>query len=213
MTRPAVVFDFGAVLFRWQPVKFLQVLVPELAPDEAASRELAAALFQSFLPDGDWSQFDLGHVDEAALAERIARRTGQPAGRIRHVIDAIPDELAPLTDTVQLFDELAAAGYRMFYLSNMPAPYAALLTERNDFIGRFSDGVFSSHVGLMKPKPEIFALAEQRFGLDPAKTIFLDDNRANVVAARARGWQAVEFTDAAAAKIDLQGLGWLERTP
>ena len=34
MTK-AVVFDFGAVLFHWQPLTLLQQCVPELAPDEA----------------------------------------------------------------------------------------------------------------------------------------------------------------------------------
>ena len=39
---PAVVFDFGAVLFQWQPLALLQQTVPDLAPDEASARRVAS---------------------------------------------------------------------------------------------------------------------------------------------------------------------------
>jgi beta-phosphoglucomutase-like phosphatase (HAD superfamily) len=75
----------------------------------------------------------------------------------------------------------------MFYLSNMPHPYADHLERANAFVADFLDGIFSARVGLMKPNAAIFELAEQRFGLVPADTLFIDDHAGNVEAARARG--------------------------
>jgi hypothetical protein len=77
MTK-AVVFDFGAVLFQWQPLQLLQqcLRVPELAPDEGSARRVAAQIFESFTPDSDWARFDLGRIAEAELADRIAARIG-----------------------------------------------------------------------------------------------------------------------------------------
>ena len=206
---PAVVFDFGAVLFQWQPLQLLQQCVPELAPDEAAARRVAAQVFESFTPDSDWARFDLGRIAEDELAQRIAARVGVQPQQVRRIIDAIPPHLLAQEATVQVLQRLKAAGHRLFYLSNMPAPYADHLERCNRFIADFDDGIFSGRVGLMKPGAAIFELAEQRFVLDPARTVFIDDHAGNVQAARARGWQALQFTGAAACEADLVGSGWL----
>jgi putative hydrolase of the HAD superfamily len=205
----SVVFDFGAVLFQWKPLQLLQQTVPELAPDDEAARALASQIFESFTPASDWAQFDLGLVDEATLARRIARRVGATEAQVRSVIDAIPPHLEPQAPSIALFRQLKAAGHRMFYLSNMPARYADTLERRNDFIAEFDDGIFSARVGLMKPHAAIFELAQRRFGLVPAQTVFIDDHAGNVEAARARGWQALRFLSARQCVSDLGRLGWL----
>ena len=208
-STPAVVFDFGAVLFQWQPLALLQQTVPDLAPDEAAARRVAASFFESFTPDSDWARFDLGLVEEAELAQRIAARTGAPEGRVRRVIDAIPGHLQPQADTVALLQRLKGAGHRLYYLSNMPRAYAAHLERQNAFIGDFLDGIFSARVGLMKPHRAIFELASERFALRGAPTVFIDDHAGNIAAARAHGWQAVHFSGAAQAERELVEGGWL----
>lgn len=205
----AVVFDFGAVLFHWQPLQLLQAVVPELAPDEPAAQRLAGAIFQSFVPGSDWSQFDLGLLDEQTLAARIAARTGAQAAQMRRVIDAIPHHLQAEAPTVALLRRLQAAGHRSYFLSNMPQPYALHLERENPFLADFDDGIFSARVGLMKPHAGIYALAETRFGLEPAHTVFIDDHAGNIEAARARGWQALHYTGAPACEAALQAAGWL----
>ena len=205
----AVVFDFGAVLFQWQPLALLQRCVPELAADDAAARRLAAQIFESFTPDSDWARFDLGRIAEAELAERIAARTGIGALQARRVIDAIPPHLQPQPATVALLGPLRAAGHRLFYLSNMPRPYADHLERCNPFIAEFADGIFSGRVGLMKPDAAIYALAETRFSLDPAHTLFIDDHAGNVQAAAGRGWQTLQFADATSCEQALRQRGWL----
>ena len=209
MTKPAVVFDFGAVLFHWQPLALLQQVVPELAPDEAAARTLAASIFQSFTPDSDWARFDLGQIDEPELATRIAVRVGTTAEQVRRVIDAIPGHLQAQGEVVALVHALQAEGHRLFFLSNMPRPYADHLERVNPFLAAFEDGIFSARVGLMKPHAPIYALAEQRFALEPVSTLFIDDHPGNVEAARARGWQALHFTAAPACAQGLRDGGWL----
>ncbi len=209
MSGPAVIFDFGAVLFQWQPLALLQQTVPDLAPDEAAARRVAASFFESFTPDSDWARFDLGLVEEAELAQRIAARTGALEDRVRRVIDAIPGHLQPQADSVALLQRLKAAGHRLYYLSNMPSAYAAHLERQNAFIGDFLDGIFSARVGLVKPHRAIFELADERFGLAGMPTVFIDDHAGNIAAAQAHGWQTVHFSGAAQAERELQQAGWL----
>ena len=207
MTR-AVVFDLGAVLFQWQPLQLLQQCVPELAADEERARTLAAQIFESLTPDSDWARFDLGLIAEADLALRIAGRTGVPSASIHRVIDAIPSHLQPQAPTLALLRHLQARGYRLYYLSNMPRPYADHLERCNAFMADFADGIFSCRVGLMKPHAAIFALAERRFGIDPANTLFIDDHADNVAAARRRSWQALQFAEAGQCSAEMQALGW-----
>ena len=76
-------------------------------------------------------------------------------------------------------------------------PFARVLEQRHQFLGLFDGGVFSGDVLLAKPQPEIYELVETRYGLEPPSTIFVDDLLANVLVARARGWQAVHFESAA----------------
>jgi FMN phosphatase YigB (HAD superfamily) len=206
----AVIFDFGAVLFRWQPAALLQQVVPELAPDDAAARALAASIFQSFTPHSDWARFDLGLIDAGALAQSVAGRIGLKVQTVAWVIEAAGHHLVALPTSVELMRALKAEGHRLFYLSNMPLPYAERLQRDNPFIGDFDDGIFSSRVGLMKPWPAIFELAQRRFQLEAGpQTIFLDDHAGNVAAGAKQGWQGLHFVDAAQAERELRQRGWL----
>jgi putative hydrolase of the HAD superfamily len=204
-----VVFDFAGVVFHWQPLKLLQQVLPQHAADEAGAAALGAQIFQGFAPGSDWAAFDLGQVDADELAGRIARRTGLPAADVRRVIDAIPPHLTPQPGTLALMQSLQQAGWPVFFLSNMPAPYADHLERSHGFFSAFRGGIFSARVGLMKPHREIFALAQQRFGLEPARSVFIDDHPANVEAARGLGWQAVHFQDAGQCGAELRQGGWL----
>lgn len=210
MSGYSLVFDFGAVLFRWRPAALLQQVVPQRAPDAPAAAQQVAAFFQAY--SGDWGEFDRGAVEPPELVRRISQRLGWAPAEVQAVVDAVPAELAPIPESVALLRQVQAAsraaGRPVFYLSNMPAPYARHLHEAHDFVRGFDGGVFSSDVKLIKPDPAIFALAQQRFGVPAAQLVFLDDHPANVRAAQEAGWQALLFTDAAQAERDLRAQGF-----
>ncbi|HMO48854.1 MAG TPA: HAD family phosphatase [Rubrivivax sp.] len=207
--EPAVriVFDFAGVLFHWQPLELLKRALPMHAIDEASARRLAEDIFQGY--GGDWADFDRGKVEVPELVQRIAARTGLGAAAVQAVVDAVPGELQPLPGTVALLRRMHRAGRRLHFLSNMPRPYAEHLEAAHDFIGCFESGVFSAQVGLIKPQPEIFAVAARRFGAPPSQLVFIDDVHGNVDAARRAGWQALHFVDAAACEAQLRARGWV----
>ena len=204
--RPTVVFDFAGVVFNWQPLALLQQVLPQHAVDLASARHWAAEIFQGY--SGDWAEFDRGTVAPADLVQRIARRTGLAPAAVQAVVEAVPQALQPLPGTVALIERLHARGRPLYFLSNMPRPYADHLERCNAFMADFADGIFSCRVGLMKPHAAIFELAERRFGIDPANTLFIDDHAGNVAAARRRGWQALQFADAGQCSAEMQALGW-----
>ncbi len=196
-----IVFDFGGVLFRWQPAALLMRTWPLRIETLAQGAQAAATFFQAY--GGDWGLFDQGLIGADEVVRRIAARTGWPRGEIAAVLRAVPDELMPIPASVVLLRELRAIGHGMHFLSNMPGTFADHLERTQPLAQWFESGVFSSRVKQSKPAAEIFRIAEQRFGAQPSELLFLDDHPANVEAAKARGWDAILFTDAAAARAEL----------
>jgi HAD superfamily hydrolase (TIGR01509 family) len=196
-----VVFDFGGVVFRWQPHALLARVLPHRAGGEAAVAALAAEFFEGY--SGDWGDFDRGTVDEDGVAHRIAWRTGLPLSEVRRVIEAVPAELQPMPHTVRLMERLRGRGHRLWFLSNMPAPYARHLEDTHDFLRWFDGGLFSSRVNLVKPEPAIFHEAQRRFGAPAGELLFIDDFAHNVAAARALGWQGLHFLSPAQCEDEL----------
>ena len=83
--------------------------------------------------------------------------------------------------------------------------------ERFDFLNWFEVIVISGDVGVNKPDRRIFEHLVERFGLEPATALFIDDSSANVATAAALGFRAIQFTDAAALRLELVRLGLLPR--
>jgi putative hydrolase of the HAD superfamily len=201
------VFDFGGVLFNWQPAALVRRYFPRHARDAVSERRLVDAVFQGF--GGDWAQFDRGALDALQLAQRIAARAGLDADEVRALVDGVPPSLTPKPDTVSLLQRLRCAGVRLHFLSNMPSAYAEHLDRTHpELMAQFHSGIYSSHVQLIKPEAAIFARACERFGAPNHRLLLLDDIAANVDAARASGWKALHFTDAAACERALRAEGW-----
>ncbi len=193
-----IVFDFGAVLFTWQPHELVQAHFPAEAATHGAARKLAADIFHH----DDWQSFDGGGLELPTVVERTALRLNLPQAALQGLMSRIPEHLAPLPQTVALLERLRRrrerdGGVRLFFLSNMPAPFARELERRHAFIGWFDGGAFSGDVQLIKPQPGMFQLLQARYRLDPARTVFIDDLAANVHAAREHGWQGILFESAA----------------
>lgn len=203
MQQAHVIFDFGGVVFRWNPLQLLARVLPDRANTPEAAEHWKGQFFQNY--SGDWGAFDAGLIDMAEAAQRIASRTGLSETEVLAVMHAVPDELAPQPGTVALMRRLREAGHRLYYLSNMPAPYAQHLLRTHDFMAWFDDGVFSHAVRLAKPDPAIFKLALRQFDISAGETVFIDDHLPNVDAARALGLTAYQFSDAAQLARDLVG--------
>jgi putative hydrolase of the HAD superfamily len=204
MARLNVVFDFGAVLFAWQP----RQLTREYFPDHATTDDATATLAQSIFSHPDWLAFDAGLASMHTTVERIQRRTDLPICQLRNLVNDIGERLAPIPNSIQVLRDLrdqrdAGQDIQLFYLSNMPEPYARTLEQKHDFLKWFNDGIFSADVRLAKPDPAIFDLCTQRFGLQGADTVFIDDHLPNIVAARAHGWRAVHLPVPEALERDL----------
>ena len=74
----------------------------------------------------------------------------------------------------------------------------------------FDATVISGEVGLHKPQPEIYLLACERLGVEPAEAVFVDDLRENCAGAEAVGMTALLHRDPAETVAQLERLLGLE---
>lgn len=80
----------------------------------------------------------------------------------------------PRPDAVPTLETLRARGHRIGLIT-VCSQEVADLWEETTFAGRFDSTVFSCSVGLSKPEPEIYALASEQLGVDPAGCLFVGD--------------------------------------
>jgi 2-haloacid dehalogenase len=110
-------------------------------------------------------------------------------------------------ESVAIMEGLIDAGRDVTMLTNFAADTFRHAREMYPFLNRPRGVTVSGEIFLIKPDVEIYRLHATNFGLDPARTIFIDDSAANVEGAQAAGWQAVQFTDAATLRRDLGAYG------
>lgn len=200
-----IVFDFGAVLFTWQPAQLVTATFPEIAMTPEAAKRLAHAIFSH----DDWHGFDRGTVEMNDVIRRTALRLDLPESQLADLVSHIGELLTPIEETVSVLSQLVQLrsrqnSLRLYYLSNMPVPYARVLEQRHAFLTWFDGGIFSGDVKHIKPDPAIYELLENRYALDPAQTVFIDDLKTNVATAQSRGWRGIHFESAAQMSAELK---------
>jgi 2-haloacid dehalogenase len=198
----AVLFDLGKVLLDWSPRYYYERF---FAGDEGA---LAHFLTEVVAPE--WIlEMDRG----VPMAEAIAVRQQlypEHAELIARWRQGWPEMLrGEIAGTVEVLQELASRGRRLYALTNFSHETWPVARERFDFLARFEHVVVSGEVGLVKPDPRIYRLAIARCRLAPGRTVFVDDMPANVEVARAEGLHAVHFTTPERLREDLVRLGAL----
>ena len=186
MPVKAVVFDLGGVLIDWDP----RYLYRKLLADEAAVEEFLATVCT---PEWNAEQ-DRGRPFAEGVAELVERHPAHAAA-IAAYAERWPEMLAgDIPGTVELLAELRAAGMPLYALTNWSAETFVIARERFAFLSWFDGVLVSGEERKIKPDPAFFRLLQERFGLAPEATFYVDDAEANVAAARALGLDAVRFT-------------------
>lgn len=201
-----VVFDLGAVLIDWDPRYVYRDLFPGDEPGMEA--------FLADVTSGTWNhQMDAGKPWADAVAELVAIHPER-----RDLIEAYwtrwSDMLGgPIAGTVAILRELLDAGVAAYALTNWSSETFPVARERFDFLGWFAGIVVSGEEGLAKPDPALYRVLLERYAIDPAQALFIDDRPDNVVAAEALGMRGVVFRTPEALRSDLIARGLLPAQP
>ena len=204
--RDIVVFDLGGVLIDWDPRHLYRKL---FADDEAGMERFLATVCTR-----EWHRH---HDAGRSFAEgaRLLKAEHPDKAELIDAFGARQDEMiaGPIDDAVAILRDLYGFGAPLYGLSNWPAEGFSSALQRFDFLAWFRGILISGECGIIKPDPRIYELLIERFGLDPRRTVYIDDVEANVAAARPFGMHAIHFTGPDALRDELVALGLLPRSP
>lgn len=201
-----IVFDLGAVLIDWNPRYLYRRLTSDDAKIETFLREIATS---------DWnSRLDAGAPFAATIA---ARAIEHPTWRewLEHWHLDWPSMLhGPIDETVRIFETVVSerkAGRLkgVFALSNWEANTFKIAKARFPFLDGFDGRLISGEEKLIKPDPRFFQLLSERYGVEPAHALFVDDVEKNIAAAAALGFQTHWFRNPDDLATDLAQRGLL----
>lgn len=195
----AVVFDVGRVLVQWD----LRALFAKLIDDPAE--------LDRFLAEVVTEEWHFQHDRGRPLAEMVPERQAEFPEHA-HLIKAYATRFletipGPVPGAAALVERLAQRGVPLYAITNFGSEFWDMFRPTAPVLDRFADIVVSGREKLAKPDDAIFALAARRFGHAPGAMLFIDDNRANIEAARALGWQVHHFADAPTLERDLAARG------
>ena len=171
-----IIFDFGGVVVQFNPKDFLM--------DHFKNKRAEEIVYELTFGSQEWQDLDRGIITReegnAAMLENAARVNR--VFEVQTVIDEWPAILRTKESTVHTMQKLKAAGYRLYYLTNIPADIMDELRQR-EWFSLFDGGVASCDVHLCKPEPAIYTTLMQTCNLAYDESIFIDDNKVNAQAA------------------------------
>jgi 2-haloacid dehalogenase len=197
----AVVFDVGHVLVDWD----IRYLYEKLIMDP-----VELDWFLDHVVTRAWHfEHDAGRDAADTVPELIARFPQH-----RHLIEAyVPRWLEtigrPIPGMFEIVEQLHARGIALFAITNFSHEFWPRFAKLYPITARFRDVVVSGIEKVMKPAPEIYTIALNRFRLATGDGLFIDDRADNVRSAEANGFVGHHFENAALLRKTLTELNLL----
>jgi 2-haloacid dehalogenase len=197
----AIIFDLGGVLIDWNP----QYVFDDNYFDSKEKKDY----FFSHICTSDWNEEqDAGRSIVEATQELVAKFPDWEKP-VRDYYGRWTEMLkAPIPGTVEIFRQLKQSGnYKLYALTNWQAGLFDIALVRYDFLHWFDGRVVSGEEKTRKPFPVFYQRLLDRYHVNPAEALFIDDNMRNIKAAEAMGIKSIFFENPSQLKKDLISLG------
>ncbi len=189
MAISTIIFDLGGVLIDWNP----DYVYREVIPDTEKRR-----FFFENICTHDWNiEQDAGRPLAEATELLVAQHPDWES-EIRDYYGRWEEMLGgPLHDTVDLLRELRERReHRLLALTNWSGETFPVALSRYDFLHWFEGIVVSGDEKTRKPFAGIYQKLLDRYEVDPAGAVFIDDSLTNVEGAEAVGIRGIHFQGA-----------------
>lgn len=207
MALRAVIFDYGMVLTGQPDQEAHDAMVRITGLEADAFEKLYWA---------DRHAYDEGKLTGVTFWQKFARDSGNAL--TPEQLDELNRLDARMWTTqnpamVAWQQRLKAHGIRTAILSNMGDSVLESIERAYSWIQNFDVLVWSFQLGMAKPEPAIYLETLKRLGTKPEETLFVDDKRVNIDAARALGMKAIEFTTVERLRQELSAAGLTGNLP
>jgi 2-haloacid dehalogenase len=197
-----IIFDLGGVLIDWNPRHLYRKIF---------QTEEEIEWFLQHVCTSEWNERqDAGRSFEEATNELLIKFPEHELP-IRAWYDRWQETIdGTIPYSVDILRQLKESqDYRLYALTNWSEQTFPWALENFDFLHWFEGIVVSGQEKTRKPFPEFYQILLDRYQIDPAKSIFIDDVERNILGAEAVGVQGIHFKSPTQLKEDLVKLGLL----
>lgn len=174
-----VVFDIGNVLLRFDPDYILRALF-----EDAHKR---AVLMEKVFRSPYWIELDRGALTYAEAARRMAQGDARLEADAAYLLDHWCAHKKVIAQGWAAARACAAHGKRLCLLSNYHREAFEYNLAHHAIFSLFDVRLISCYVHQLKPEAEIYDTLIHVSGLNPARSVFLDDMLVNVQGAMRAG--------------------------
>lgn len=195
-----IIFDMGMVLidFRWK----------QLYEEMGLTGEKFERMANATVLNPVWNEFDRGIWTDEMMLEAFIKNDPGLEPEIRQMMgECFKGFLKKFDYTDKWLDDLKAKGYKLYILSNFSGKAFVECADQLDYVSKVDAAVISYRVKMIKPDPAIYRYIIDTYSLDPAETVFIDDNADNIKAAEEFGINGILFTSKEQADAELYKLG------
>ncbi len=180
-----VIFDFGGVLVDWNPRYFYRSIFNNDSRMEDFLAKCCNSEWILKMDAGTSVKENIAHGQKAF--PQYAKELALYDEGWHHMFGGV------IEGTVEILKELKQKGTPLYALTNWSAEKFPWAKEHFSFFNLFEGIVVSGEEKIIKPNPELYKRLLSRYNLKAEDCIFIDDNEANVEAARLLGIRGIHF--------------------
>ena len=188
-------FDLGGVFFDWDPNHFYKNVF-----DNIEERNY----FLTEVCNDQWNfQQDAGRSIAEAELELIPKFPHYEKEIKMYYKNHRKMIIGVFEESIEILKKLKDKDYECYVLSNWSAETFEGMTIDYPFLMLFDGLLISGEDKLIKPDEAIYQLAKNRFNLNPEETVFIDDKRENIKAAKGLNFKTIHLTDPKNIEIEI----------
>ena len=154
-----------------------------------------------------WVDLDQGIITTEEAKEAYTKEVPEYRAFIERIYQEMDKMLVQFEYSIPWIKELKERGYRIYILSNWSKPaYDACQNTALSFLPLVDGVVFSYKEFVIKPDKKIYEIICDRYDINPAEAVFLDDSEANIMSAREFGLHAIHFKSYEQGRKELEEL-------
>ena len=180
----AVVFDIGNVLVSFDFAPFYSDIA---AKSEASGRASVEGVLEPVK-----QAYENGRIGRQEFVSRSIQLLGYQGTKAE--FQSAWENIFTLNPPMEQVVKTLSGQVPLFLLSNTNDLHREFLFRQFAVFGLFRGGVYSDEAQVSKPDLEIFRITRDQFDLNPDRTLFVDDLRPNVEAAREAGFQVFKYS-------------------
>ncbi len=199
-----ILFDLGNVLVRIHRDRAYARLTPKLSPSLKKLLETDRKQFEQIF-SSNVAQLETGSISFPEFHRLMIRALGVDFSNVEFL--EIWCDIFYLDRNMVNLGAALSKKYRTLLVSNTSEAHYRWIADRFPEVAFFNDAALSYELGVMKPYPEYYEQAVKKFGINPHRSVFIDDTEENVEGAMRAGMKGIVFKDRLQLMDQLTGLG------